>query len=80
LEQVKVEGPTSFVKIFSVLKNIKDQKIILVFDELDKILDVKEKESDEFLISLRSLKNDPDKHNIQVLIIIKVVNYWNWSI
>jgi hypothetical protein len=71
-EQVKIEGATSFVKIFSDLLLITDQKIIIVFDEFDSILDVEEEESNEFLISLRSLKNDMDMHNIQVYLLIKL--------
>lgn len=70
----------SFFTIFSVLKEITKQKIILTFDELDNIFRINSEDRDMFLAILRSLKSKKDEHNIIVKFYLIIVNNWYWNI
>ncbi len=66
IKEFTINSAAEFVSIFSDLKIITDQNIILIFDEFDNVFNLKKEEKDSFLSALRDLKNDKDKHNIMV--------------
>jgi Cdc6-like AAA superfamily ATPase len=67
-EKILNDISKSMFSIFTALKKITNENIIIVIDEFDTIFDIKSEDRDTFLSILRSLKNQRENHKIIVFI------------